>query len=282
MLITKTEFLNRTLVTETGKTQKAWSLYKAMDSLSIEAKSLTNPDTLAYLSGLVKDLTDSTTYDQIYYRYYPRMIFVEGGDFIYQKDGFNENTREFDIIGNDTTVSNFYIAQTETTVWQFYLYTKSLNSAMPKKPGWGYNGDNPIVYTSWYDSQKYIQWLSTRTKENYLLPGEAVWEYSARGGQKSRGHIYAGSDSINKVAWYNKNAGSRTHAVGLLAPNELGIYDLSGNIWEWCGDNINDSNRSSRGGSWGYNDTGCRVARRRFWDPSIQNSNVGFRIARIP
>ena len=108
----------------------------------------------------------------------------------------------------------------------------------------------------------------------YRLPTEAEWEYTARGGNKSKEYKYAGSDDVDEVAWYYLNSGGRTQEVGKKAPNELGIYDMSGNVWEWCSDRV------FRGGSWGYIATLTRVAVRGGFSPSYTRNYLGFRIAR--
>lgn len=126
---------------------------------------------------------------------------------------------------------------------------------------------------------------------------EAQWEYAARGGVKSEGYKYSGSDWIDGVAWYDDNAKSSTHPVGTKSPNELGIYDMSGNVWEWCSDCFgeyayavqtdpvgpeNGSGRVGRGGSWGGSAGGYRVSYRTFGYPSDRSSFLGFRVALLP
>ncbi len=156
--------------------------------------------------------------------------------------------------------------------------------------------DHPVVYVSWYGARAYCTWLSSKIRKEVRLPTEAEWEYAARGGNKSKGYTYSGSNTLGEVAWYEDNSSWEVHKVGGKSPNELGLYDMSGNVWEWCSDwygkdyyssspsrnpkgPSSGSSKVLRGGSW-YNDaSNCRVAYRRDSDPDYRFSNVGFRVA---
>ena len=216
--------------TEAGKVGKAWGLYEQAQSLAPGGDELSDTDTLEYLSGIVKQWVDSVAYERIYYRYYPRMVLVEGGSFKYQEGATDYRGQVIDSVGTDTTVNSFFIAQTETTVWQYFLFASAIDSAMARKPGWGYAGDNPVVNARWFDAPNYAEWLSDKAGKAYRLPSEVEWEFAARGGNKSQGYIYAGSDNLDEVAWYRGNSESRTHPVASLKANELGLYDMSGNV----------------------------------------------------
>ncbi|MDR0895605.1 MAG: SUMF1/EgtB/PvdO family nonheme iron enzyme [Prevotellaceae bacterium] len=200
------------------------------------------------------------------------------------KDGLPENVRhefmqkysdaDFDMIyieGNDT-VKSFYIGKYTITQAQWERVTGS----NPSKSRQG--GQYPVEYVSWDEAQKYCEKLSKLTDKSYRLPTEAEWEYAARGGKESKGYEYSGSDTLDEVGWYDGNSGGHTHEVGQLKPNELGIYDMSGNVWEWCSDEVWGSDRVLRGGSWNYGAKYCRSADRSYIVPGNRSSYDGFRV----
>ena len=155
---------------------------------------------------------------------------------------------------------------------------------------------NPAIYISWNDATAYCKWLSQKTGLSYRLPTEAEWEYAA-GYDKKQKYIYAGGDIIEEVAWSNTNSESREHPVGQKKINELGLYDMSGNVWEWCQDwyaddyylesssrnpqgPISGSYRVIRGGAWFEDSTELRVTNRSQLKPNSNDNIIGFRIAR--
>ena len=172
----------------------------------------------------------------------------------------------------------------------------------------------PVMEVTWYGAAEYANWLSAESgltkvytingtsvtanwsANGYRLPTEAEWEYAARGGNASKGYLYAGSDNADEVGWYSSNSGRSTHPVGGKAPNELGLYDMSGNVYEWCWDWWNDSyssgsqsnprgpasgsNRVNRGGSWSNSARGLRSANRSGSSPGHGHQNLGFRLVR--
>lgn len=160
-------------------------------------------------------------------------------------------------------------------------------------PGFSQEDDHPVVCVSWNDSVAYSQWLSRKDNKYYRLPTEAEWEYAARSGGKHE--KFAGGNDIDVVAWYSGNSGNRTHSVGQKLANGLGLYDMSGNVWQWTADwygenyyrespRINPSGSSSgskrifRGGSWFYDTRGVRATYRDFSSPDYRSSYLGFRL----
>ncbi len=177
----------------------------------------------------------------------------------------------FETFVNATQYKTDAEKQGSSAIWngKQWLNGKGLNWRC-NAAGKPYAGDEkkkfPVIYVSYNDAKEYCRWLSAETGKTYRLPTEAEWEYAARGGNKSRGYRYAGSNNIDSVAWYMVNSGQTTHPVGLKQPNELGLYDMTGNVWEWCSDwfgrdykttpvenppgPLSGSSRAMRGGSW--------------------------------
>ena len=175
------------------------------------------------------------------------------------------------------TVSDFMIGETPVTqeLWQ---------AVMGSNPSY-FTGDmqRPVEQVSWDDCQTFIRKLNQLTGQNFRLPSEAEWEYAARGGNRSKGCKYAGSNDVDTVAWYNGNSNRTTHPVKTKQPNELGIYDMSGNVREWCQDKWCDDYNSPRdsgfrvlrGGSWGNFARGVRVFDRHGGTP-VERNNCGY------
>lgn len=185
-----------------------------------------------------------------------------------------------------TLTNGYYIGQTEVTqaLW------KAVMGSNPSR----FKGDNlPVEQVSWNDCQDFIARLNDMTGQRFRLPTEAEWEYAARGGHQSRGTQYSGAYSIDNCAWYDGNSGSKTHPVATKQANELGIYDMSGNVWELCQDwygsyssnavtnptgPASGSSRVIRGGSWYGNARICRVACRNCSAPGYRGSVFGLRL----
>ena len=217
------------------------------------------------------------------------MVYVSGGTFTMgatSEQGSDAWDNEKP--AHSVTLSGYYIGKYEVT-------QKLWKAVMGSNPS-NFKGDNlPVENVSWNDVQEFLRKLNAMTGKRYRLPTEAEWEFAARGGNSSRGYKYSGSNSLGSVAWCKDNSGSRTHAVGTKSPNELGIYDMSGNVREWCQDWYRDSyygssprnnprgpnsgsNRVFRGGGWFHNARICRVSLRNYSPPDYR-SDLGFRLA---
>ena len=204
------------------------------------------------------------------------MVKVDGGT--YSMGSYSGYSSETPV--HSESISTFYIGKTEVTqaLWA---------AVMGNNPS-QFRGENrPVENVSWYDCQEFVERLSRLTGRIFRLPTEAEWEYAARGGNRSRGYTYSGSNDIYRVAWYSENSGGSTHPVAQKLDNELGIYDMSGNVWEWTSDNYSSdyssarssSNRVHRGGGWNNDATNCRVAFRYSNSPGCRNDNLGLRLA---
>ena len=221
-----------------------------------------------------------------------KMIKVEGGTF-----SMGATSEQGSFADNDekpihsVTLSDYHIGETEVTqeLWK---------AVMGSNPSWfkWFKGNNqrPVESVSWNDCQEFIKKLNRLTGKEFRLPTEAEWEYAARGGKYSRGYKYSGSNNANEVAWYNSNSGSKTHSVKAKKANELGLYDMSGNVWEWCNDRYGDYQSNSqtnptgpsegeirvlRGGNWYDDDRSVRVSNRHLNIPDSRIESDGLRLA---
>lgn len=175
-----------------------------------------------------------------------------------------------------TLHKNYYIGTTEVT--------QALWKAVMKHNPSTFKGKNrPVEYISWDECQLFLAKLNALSGQHFRLPTEVEWEFAARGGNNSCRYEYSGSDSISEVAWYDENSHGKTHEVEKKKPNELGLYDMSGNVWEWCSDRTDDpvigSNCVYRGGGWGYGEWTCTPSYYHIY-PSDQHSYyLGLRLA---
>ena len=220
------------------------------------------------------------------------MKLVEAGTF---QMGGTEYSSETPI--HSVTISkDYYIGETEVTqaLWKAVTGYSPTSDGSSWKSSYGLGDSYPAYYISYEDVQSFITKLNSLTGENFRMPTEAEWEYAARGGNKSKGYTYSGSNTVGEVAWYDGNSSSKTHAVKTKAANELGIYDMSGNVWEWCSDwyggysssvqtdptgPTTGTDRMYRGGSWFSLATGCRCANRYYDTPSYRYFHLGVRLA---
>ena len=216
------------------------------------------------------------------------MVRVEGGTFRMGATSEQEDEADGDEKPvHSVTLSSYYIGKTEVTqaLWQ---------AVMDSNPSYFKGADLPVEFVSWNDCQEFIQKLNSLTGRNFRFPTEAEWEFACRGGNNSCGYKYSGSNNLDSVAWYDDNSDGQTHPVATKAPNELGIYDMSGNVWEWCGDwyaNYTSNSQSNpsgpqsgscrviRGGGWDYVVWGCRLSFRFRFNPTYRIHFLGLRLA---
>ncbi len=222
------------------------------------------------------------------------MMKVEGGTFTMgatSEQGSDASSDEKP--AHNVTLSSYYIGKTEVTqaLWK---------AVMGNNPS-SFQGDNlPVEQVSWNDCQQFISKLNSMTGKTFRLPTEAEWEFAARGGNNSKQTKYSGSNYLNDVAWYSGNSGSKTHPVGTKQANELGIHDMSGNVYEWCSDywygsdyyKNSDSNnprgaytgscRVNRGGGWCSDARSCRSSRRSYDTPDNRSGLLGLRLVLVP
>lgn len=233
------------------------------------------------------------------------MVYVAGGEFL--MGGTSEQGSDADSdesVIRHVTVGDFYIGRYEVTQsqWESVMGTsvsQQRNKVVTSNYLYGTGPNYPMCYVSWEEANEFCRILSRKTGRNYRLPTEAEWEYAARGGEKSDGTKYSGSNLIDYAGWYNENCGSlASHSVGTKSPNGLDIYDMSGNVYEWCQDWYGDSydrsqtdnptgpasgsSRVIRGGGWFSKAAGCRVSYRSCDDPGSRDDDCGFRVVRLP
>ena len=215
------------------------------------------------------------------------MVEVEGGTFLMGgtpeqgEEAFNDEKPPHKV-----TVSTFHIGCYPVTQEQW-------KAVMGNNPSYFQGERHPVEQVNWMDCQAFVEKLSKMTGLTFRLPTEAEWEYAARGGNKGKGHKYSGGDLLTQVAWYNENSGGTSHEVGEKAPNELGLYDMSGNIWEWVQDWKGDftdeeqtnptgpeegDERICRGGGWNREHDRCRVSYRGDDEPDLRYRSLGLRV----
>ena len=231
------------------------------------------------------------------------MIELKGGSF---KMGCNEKKRdckEDELPAHNVFLKDFFIGKYEITFEQYDIFCQNTGRKKPYDNGWG-RGNLPVINVSWYDATEFCKWLSKKSGQKYSLPTEAEWEYAAKGGVKSKGFLYSGSNTAYKVAWFSPDTSmqpknithrKRTQLVGNKQANELDIFDMSGNVWEWCIDGYDkDFYKNSsitnpkgngiacvaRGGSWYNNEKYCEITNRDYDARDVKDNDLGFRIVR--
>jgi len=271
---------------------------------------------LIFLSGFVVTFTSAQTTN-----FKVRdMVFVKGGSFTMGTTKGNNDEAP----PHKVTLGDYYIGKFEVTYSEFkkfvdatgYLTDAEQPDSVRAKQGlpsknvrngsWkiyprgnpvpASDTDKPVGNISWHDAMAYCQWLSKETGKKFSLPTEAEWEFAAHGGMNSKGYVYSGSNNLDEVAWYNSNSSHTAHRCGMKMANELGIYDMSGNVREWCADWYGGfyykqspeysppgpdrgRDRVLRGGAWGSNGDRMRFTYRNYELPYNSAYDIGFRVA---
>lgn len=225
----------------------------------------------------------------------PQVILVAGGTF--QMGGYVSEGEE---PVHRVTVGTYRIGKYPVTVRQYRVFCAEMGRDMPGGPnGWECNEDAPIVNVTYTDAVAYCEWLGENDGGNWRLPSEAEWEFAARGGVRSKGYMYSGSNELSAVGWFGRDGSRGAVGIGRKQANELGIHDMSGNVWEWCGDwyGTDYYGRSAvldpqgpaagtlrvlRGGAWDEIPITCRVAHRGHGKPGERRANCGFRVVLAP
>lgn len=215
------------------------------------------------------------------------MVYVQGGTFMMGANTDDMDALDWEKPRHQVSLNSFYISKYEVTQ---ALWT----AVMGNNPSRFKGGNLPVDRVSWDDCQMFIRKLNSITGYAYRLPTEAEWEFAARGGNISRGYKYCGSNSLDDVAWFYSNSNNQTHPVGTRSPNELGIYDMLGNVGEWCS-NLYETYSSTpqsnplgpsevsypmyvyRGANWHLDD--CRISGRGSAVPDTKSDQIGFRLA---
>ena len=217
------------------------------------------------------------------------LVWVTGGSFIMgNRAGEADERAEYEVVVDGFAISKYPVTQ------------KQWKAIMGSNPSEFTGCDQcPIDRVSWDDAQRFIETLNKLSGKKYALPTEAEWEYAAKGGPKTQGYRYSGSDNIDDVAWHTGNSNRQPHPVGEKAPNELGLYDMSGNMWEWCQDwydknyyelqernnpigPVSGSGRVRRGGSWFTQAANCKTSTRNSVKQDYKDDSGGFRLVQYP
>lgn len=251
----------------------------------IKALVLLMLHTMCCFTGMAQEITLSMK---------PELIAVASGTFTMGSIGKEDDEQPKHVV----SLSAYQIGKYPITVGQYRYFCQQTGKEMPATPYWGWQELHPVVNVSYTDAIAYCDWLGQVYGGQWRLPTEAEWEYAARGGSNSQGYLYSGGNEMEKLGWLVLNTEAQTQAVGHKAANELGIYDMSGNAWEWCQDWYAEtyyanspqhdpqgansgSYKVQRGGSWSNTAEDCRVTYRGYASPEDQVENYGFRVVLV-
>ena len=194
------------------------------------------------------------------------MVSLPAGEFLMGSPDSDPDASDFEKPQHQVKVNSFAIGKYPITQAQYQAVMGNNPSDFENNP------QNPVESVSWDDAQAFCQKLSEITGKTYRLPTEAEWEYACRAGTTTRYYFGDDVNQLGDYAWYDGNSGNKTHPVGQKKPNDWGLYDMSGNVWEWCEDSC------LRGGSWSNDPDFCRSAYRYYDVPRVNSCNLGFRV----
>ncbi|HAN77618.1 MAG TPA: hypothetical protein DCQ31_07510 [Bacteroidales bacterium] len=271
------------IILENADNKLSANKYIEAKKLFEEALKLLDADYPKLKIEEINELLNAQKYAEMLKNY---AILVEGGSF---EMGSNDGDKDEQPV-HKVTLKTFYISKFEVTVSQYRTFCEATGAPMPAAPSWGWTDNHPIVNVTWDEANEYAKWLGKR------LPTEAEWEYAAKGGKHKSSYKYAGSNDLEKVAWHEGNSKNSTQEVARKLPNALGIYDMTGNAWEWCNDwyaenyyaispELNPKGPETgikkvlRGGSWFSLAKYCRIPYHSNGKVDFRYSHIGFRVA---
>jgi len=247
-----------------------------------------NPPSIRGVGGIYQKAVPGNDYIETTSGLNLQMVWVDGGTFKMGGKGYGDEKPVHEV-----TLDGFWLSKYQVTQAQY-------EAIMGKNPARFKGPNKPVECVSWNDAKEYCRRLSEETGGRFVLPSETQWEFACRGGSELEYCFGDKEEELEDYAWYGNNSNDETHSVGLRKPNAWGLYDMHGNVWEWCEDDWHDNyekapgdgkpwvdeprgnRRVLRGGSWYYFSFFCRSAYRFNNAPDITNFNFGFRLARTP
>jgi formylglycine-generating enzyme required for sulfatase activity len=269
----------------------AWEFEYYFDELSKSSKTIYD-NRFKIWSGIYNELSDFRKASESAtlvpnkarlkpsFPFEPEMVLIKGGSFMMGSDDYSDEKP----IHKVTIDYDFEVGKYPVTFEEYDYFCEETKRKKSNDRGWG-RGKRPVIDVSWHDAKAYAKWLSEKTGKDYRLLTESEWEYVARAGTTTKWSFGDNKSDLEYYAWYNENSDNKSHEVGTKNPNPWGVYDMHGNVWEWCEDWYLDSYQKDnyrviRGGSWSFDADSTRSADRYRDDPTYHSDDVGFRLQR--